>query len=102
MHAALAQIPEDAARMQVAANPEKTTAVIAVGTLQNLAAESNANKEAIREAGGIPTLVTLIKRCPDSPVSPECHQTVQKADILPSHVTVTRPEKACDKRDGGA
>ncbi len=56
--------------MQVAANPEKTTAVIAVGTLQNLAAESNANKEAIREAGGIPILVSLIKRCPDTAVRP--------------------------------
>ena len=57
------------------ANPEKTTAVLAVGTLQNLAAESNANKEAIREAGGIPILVSLIKAGPDTPVSP----------ILPSH-----------------
>lgn len=68
MHTACAQIPESAAYTQVEANPEKTTAVIAVGTLQNLAAESNANKEAIREAGGIPILVSLIKRCPDSSV----------------------------------
>ena len=54
--------------MQVEANPQKTTAVIAVGTLQNLAAESNANKEAIREAGGISILVSLIMRWPDAEV----------------------------------
>ena len=51
------------------ANPEKPAAVTAVGTLQNLAAESSANKEAIREAGGIAVLVSLIKDWPDTLVS---------------------------------
>ena len=52
--------------LQVEANPEKPAAVTALGTLQNLAAESNANKEAIREAGGIPVLIGLIRDCPDA------------------------------------
>ena len=63
-------IPCFAAWWQVEANPEKPSAVTAVGTLQNLAAESNANKEAIREAGGIPVLTKLIKDWPDTLVNP--------------------------------
>ena len=55
--------------VQVEANPEKPAAVTAVGTLQNLAAESSANKEAIRDAGGIAVLVSLIKDWPDTLVS---------------------------------
>ena len=56
--------------VQVEANPEKPAAVTAVGTLQNLAAESSANKEAIRDAGGIAVLVSLVKDWPDTLVSP--------------------------------
>ena len=56
--------------LQVEANPKKPAAVTALGTLQNLAAESNANKEAIREAGGIPVLIGLIRDCPDALVRP--------------------------------
>ena len=70
-------VPEDPACTQVAANPEKNTATLAVATLQNLAAESSANREAIREAGGIPILVSLIKAGPDSPVSLSHPQTTQ-------------------------
>ena len=55
--------------LQVEASPEKPAAVTAVGTLQNLAAESSANKEAIRDAGGITILVSLIKDRPDTLVS---------------------------------
>jgi hypothetical protein len=56
--------------LQVEAHPQKPAAVTALGTLQNLAAESNANKEAIREAGGIPVLIGLIRDCPDTLVRP--------------------------------
>lgn len=38
----------------------------ALGTLQNLAAESSTNKDAIREAGGIKTLIKLICQQPDT------------------------------------
>ena len=82
-------VPEDPACTQVAANPEKNTATLAVATLQNLAAESSANREAIREAGGIPILVSLIKAGPDSPVSLSQPQTTHS-----SRHTFHSPERA--------
>lgn len=54
--------------LQVEGSPDKASAVTALGTLQNLAAESAANKDAIREAGGVPILVTLLETAPDAPV----------------------------------
>lgn len=53
---------------QVDVSPGKSSAVTALGTLQNLAAESAANKDAIREAGGIPVLLHLLETAPDTPV----------------------------------
>ena len=55
-------------RMQVEGSPDKASAVTALGTLQNLAAESAANKDAIREAGGIPVLINILETAPDTPV----------------------------------
>ncbi len=53
---------------QVEGSPDKASAVTALGTLQNLSAESAANKDAIREAGGVPILINLLETAPDSPV----------------------------------
>lgn len=55
-------------RMQVEGSPDKASAVTALGTLQNLAAESAANKDAIREAGGVPILINILETAPDTPV----------------------------------
>lgn len=55
-------------RMQVEGSPDKASAVTALGTLQNLAAESAANKDAIREAGGVPILISILETAPDTPV----------------------------------
>lgn len=55
--------------MQVEGSPDKASAVTALGTLQNLAAESAANKDAIREAGGIPVLINLVETAPETQVS---------------------------------
>ena len=54
--------------MQVEGSPDKASAVTALGTLQNLAAESAANRDAIREAGGVPVLVNILKTAPDTEV----------------------------------
>ena len=75
-------MPEEATGAQVEASPEKAAAVIAMGTLQNLAAESNSSKEAIREAGGIPILVSLIQGCPDTEVSLFLPQTMHRITSL--------------------